>query len=138
MILTGLTKYRDLGLLLLRVGIGCAFIAHGWPKLMGGSKAWAQTGAAMGYLGINFAPAAWGFLAALAEAAGGALLVLGFLFRPACIILVLDMTVAIIFHLNQTGLLGQFGPGWSHPMEDGILFLALTLIGPGKYSIDRQ
>jgi hypothetical protein len=27
---------------------------------------------------------------------------------------------------------------WSHPLEDGIVFLSLLLIGPGAYSIDRK
>ena len=35
-----LDRYRDLGLLVMRVGLGLSFMAHGWPKLVGGPETW--------------------------------------------------------------------------------------------------
>lgn len=134
MILTSLTKHRDLGLLLLRVGLGGMFIVmHGWPKIAGGAAKWKELGGAMKNLGISFAPEAWGFMAAAAEFGGGILLVLGFLFRPACGALAFTMAVAAVMHYK----LGGFGSA-TYPVELGIVFLALLLIGPGRFSIDRS
>ena len=44
MFLAFLAKYREAGLLLLRVSLGIAFIIYAAPALMGGPKAWAQFG----------------------------------------------------------------------------------------------
>ncbi len=129
-----LGKYRDFGLLLLRLGIGAMFVLHGLPKLQGGPEKWTQLGGAMQYLGIGFMPLAWGLAAALSEFLGGILLVLGVLFRPACLFLTATMAVAATMHLGKgDGLMGA-----SHAIELGILFLSLLFIGPGRYSIDRS
>lgn len=134
MIWTGLGKYRDVGLLILRVGIGLLMIQYGWPKLAGGAEQWAGIGKAMGNLGITFYPVIWGFLAAMTETLGGVLLVLGFLFRPATILLTINMAVATLFVYKKSGALMDA----SHPLELTILFLSLIFIGAGKYSVDRS
>jgi putative oxidoreductase len=128
-----LGKYRDFGLLLLRVGIGAMFVMHGLPKLMGGPDKWTQLGGAMQYLGISFLPIAWGLAAALSEVVGGLLLVFGLLFRPACLFLTLTMAVAANMHLGKgEGLMAA-----SHAIELGLLFFSLLFIGPGRFSVDR-
>lgn len=132
--LSFLGKYRDPGLLLLRIGLGIMFLNHGLPKLMGGPERWAGMGGAMKNLGITFAPAFWGFMAAFAESAGGVALILGLAFRPACLLLAFTMTVATLYHLNK----GDGIRGASHAIEVGIVFLSLVLIGPGKYSLDKK
>ena len=104
------------------------FVTHGWPKLIGGPEKWAAIGKAVSHLGIDFAPAFWGLLAALSEFGGGLLIAAGILFRPACAALVATMTVASVMHLSQGDGFGKA----SHAIEAGILFLALSLIGPGR------
>ena len=135
MILTSLTKFRDQGLLFLRVALGCFYIyAHGWHKLAGGVHAWRDLGEATRYVGIHFAPVFWGLMAALSETLGCVLLVLGFLFRPACLLLFITLVVASAMHLKK-------GQGWetaSHAIELAILFFSLLFIGPGKYSVDKS
>ncbi len=59
-----LGKYRDTGLLILRVGLGVMMIMHGLPKLQGGPELWAGVGKSMGNIGIHFMPTFWGFMAA--------------------------------------------------------------------------
>ena len=122
-------RYRDWGLLLLRLGIGGMFMGHGWPKLAGGAAKWAKLGKAMTHLGIDFAPTLWGFLAATSELLGGLLLALGLLFRPATMALLGTMVVAATMHVSK----GDGFGGASHAIEMAIVFLALLLIGPGKY-----
>lgn len=128
-------RYRthDLGLLILRVGIGVMFTIHGYPKLTGGSAAWAEVGGVMKLVGLNFAPAFWGFLAAVAEAVGGQLLALGLFFRLACVLLLGTMIMATIMHIST----GDGFNGYSHALESAFLFLGLAFTGPGKLSLDQ-
>ena len=119
------------GLLLLRLGTGAMFIIHGWPKLQGGPELWTKLGQAMELFGINFWPAFWGLLAAISEVVGGFLLMIGFLFRPACLFLLGTMSTAAAVHFSH----GDPFSKASHAIEAGILFLSLLLIGPGKYAL---
>lgn len=132
MVLRSLDKYRDIGLLILRVGIGIMFMGHGLPKLVAGPEKWGIIGGAMEVFGIGFAPMAWGFMAAFSEFAGGMLLALGLFTRPACFFLLATMIVAASMHISN----GDPFLKYSHAMEAGILFLSLVFIGPGKYSLD--
>ncbi|WP_426491846.1 DoxX family protein [Hymenobacter sp. 102] len=128
-------RYRthDVGLLLLRLGIGIMFTMHGYPKLTGGVEAWTELGGSMQLLGIRFAPAFWGFLAAFAEAVGGQLLAIGLFFRFTCALLLGTMVVATVVHLSNGDGFNQY----SHALESAILFLSLAFIGPGRYSLDQ-
>jgi len=128
-----LGKYRDFGLLFLRVGIGTMFLFHGIPKIFGGPQLWTQLGGAMAGLGITAYPVFWGFMAAVAEFCGGLALILGLAFRPACALLAITMAVAAHTLFTKSGLLAA-----SQPIEDGILFLSLIFIGPGKHSFDEK
>ena len=134
MILTFLDKHRHIGLLILRIGLGCMFLFHGFPKLFGGPEKWEKIGGAMATFGITFIPAFWGFMAAISESLGGICLILGLFLRPACILMTIAMLVAAASHLNRGEGLG----GASHAIEVGIVFLSLILIGPGKYSLDEK
>jgi len=135
MILTSLTKFRDQGLLFLRVALGCFYIyAHGWRKLAGGVHEWREIGAAVHYVGIHFAFVFWGLMAALSETVGNVLFILGCLFRPACLMLLFTLCVAVAFHVRS-------GQGWakaSEALELAILYFSLLFIGPGKFSVDKN
>jgi putative oxidoreductase len=126
-------RRRDLGVLLLRVGIGASFVGHGLPKVVGGPERWASLGKAMANLGIDVAPTFWGFMAAVSEFGGGLLLATGLLFRPACALMLCTMTVAAIGHLTRGEGFGRA----SHAIEAGVLFASLLLIGPGRYRLRR-
>ena len=127
----GSDKQRDLGLLILRVGIGGMFMAHGVPKLLGGPARWTSLGEATGHLGVHFAPTFFGLMAAISEAGGGLCLITGTFFQPACALMFITMVVASTQHLTT-------GDGFakaSHAIESAILFLSLWLIGPGSYRV---
>jgi putative oxidoreductase len=135
MMLNALDRYRDAGLLLLRVGIGLSYMGYGAPKLSGGPPVWEELGQATRYLGITVAPTVWGFLAAMSEFLGGFALVVGGLFRFATIFLVCTMIVATIQHFGQGD---GYAGGAFHSIEMGIVCLSLFLMGPGKYSLDEK
>lgn len=133
-ILDNLGKYRNTGLLLLRVGIGLMFIIHGFPKLAGGPNGWTSLGGSMKVIGVDFLPVFWGFMAAVTETFGGFLLIVGLFYRPALILLVFTMVIATMVHLSK----GDGLKGASQAIEMGILFFSLIFIGPGKYSVDKK
>ena len=110
------------------------FLLHGAPKLLGGVEKWAQLGTAMESFGIGFMPAFWGFMAAISEFFGGICLILGIVFRPACILLTITMLVAAVSDLSE----GEGLREAAHAIELGIVFLSLILIGAGKYSLDEK
>lgn len=121
----------DYGLLIIRLGIGILFMLHGYPKITGGPEAWKAIGASMANIHITFAPTFWGFMAALAEFAGGACLVVGFLFRPALAMLIFTMFIAVLMHYKN----GDGFDGYNHALESGLVFFGLFIAGPGKYAL---
>jgi len=135
MLLKFLGKYRDLGLLVMRLGLGVMFLLHGLPKLTGGPKMWTVLGGAMGNFGIHFYPIAWGFLAAVTEGIGGVLLVLGVFYRPTCLLLTFMMIVATTMHATSGD---DFMMKTSRPLELAFVFFGLAFVGPGRFSIDKD
>jgi putative oxidoreductase len=129
-----LSKYRDIGLLTLRLGVGFSYLfIHGWGKITGGPERWERLGGAMANLGIDFFPVLWGFLAACSETLVALFFAIGFFFRPSSAILAFTMLVATIAHLAA-------GDGWSgasHSFKMFIVFSSFIVIGAGKYSVDR-
>jgi putative oxidoreductase len=131
---SNLGNYRNFGLLIIRVGLGVMFIYHGLPMLTGGFKTWEGIGTSTKYVGIHFWPAMWGFLSAVVETFGGFLLVVGLIFRPVCLLLVITLTVAAAMHLGK----GEGLDGAAHAIEDAVTFAGLFFVGPGRYSVDRK
>lgn len=120
----------DAGLLILRLAIGISFILHGYPKLLGGPEKWAGLGqAGPGSLGIHFWYPFWGFMAAVAEGFGGLALVLGVGTRVFLPLMFLTMVFATGFHLTS----GQGSP--SGAIEYAVIFIGLSLTGPGRYRV---
>jgi putative oxidoreductase len=134
-----LKNYADAALLFLRITLGGFFIyVHGFPKLAGGLVKWKAVGANMKYVGVSFAPGMWGFMAASAETIGCLLLMVGFCFRPSCLMLVLTMIVAAVTDYSRAK--GGVYPSLleaSHAIEMGLVFFTLMFVGPGRFSVDK-
>jgi len=128
----------DLGLFVLRLGVGLQFVTYGLRKLLGGGDAWAKVGSAMANLGLDFWPTFWGFCATLTELCGGILLALGLLFRPTAGLLAFVMLVAAIKKaVAADGILSAW-TGMGHPFALLVVSVALAIIGPGYYALDRR
>ncbi|MXV49708.1 DoxX family membrane protein [Pedobacter sp. HMF7647] len=132
--LSKLGNYKNTGLLIIRIGLGIMFIYHGYPKLLGGPDKWTAIGGSMKNIHIDFLPVFWGLMAAVTETFGGFLLLIGLFFRPVCLLLTFVMLIACLNHLAS----GDGLSGASHAIEAGIVFLGLTFVGPGKYSVDKK
>jgi putative oxidoreductase len=129
-----LGNYKNLGLLIIRVGLGIMFIYHGFPKLAGGVEGWRGLGSSTRYVGITFLPVFWGLMAAVVETFGGFLLIIGWAFRPVCLLLLINLIVAVAMHLGKgDGIMVA-----SHAIEDAVMFAGLLFIGPGAYSVDKK
>ncbi|MFU8848729.1 MAG: DoxX family protein [Opitutales bacterium] len=129
---------KDLGLLILRVGIGVMFIFHGLPKLLGGPGLWeglAQKG--LPFLPEGLIAIAFGFAAMAAELGGGLLLALGKYHRIVCLALAVTMAVAFTTKIGGVTGLSNFAhvAGW--PLELLIVFVALFFTGPGRYKLGQ-
>lgn len=135
MLLKFLGKHRDTGLLILRLGVGAAFIVHGLPKLTGGPEDWVKFGKAMSHIGIDFFPVFWGFMAAVTEGIGGVLLIIGAFYRPICLLLAFTMTMATLtLALPKNGEFKLY----SNPLKLAFVFVGLACVGPGRFSVDKD
>ena len=122
-----------LGLLILRLAVGAAFIFHGWYKIE-------SAGGLTGWMGDAPVPGVLQAAAALSEFGGGALLIVGLLMPLASFLLACTMAVAIgMVHIPA----GQpfvnalpAGPSWELPAAYLGAVLAMLLAGPGQVSLD--
>ena len=126
----------DLGLLILRVGIGVMFLLHGLPKITGGPATWeglAQSG--LSFLPVGIVSIAFGLAATIAEFGGGLFLIVGRYHRIACAALAATMAVAFTTKLGDITSIMDFAyrAGW--PLELFIVFVALFFTGPGRHRI---
>lgn len=130
--LTFLAKYREAGLLLIRVSIGLLFILYTAPVLISGPKAWAHFGAGAGHFGLPSHFQLWGFLGSLLGSLGGVLMIFGLFFRiGVLLVLVLALGHAIAVY-KGTGFRVAL------PSTEMCFVLAgLLFLGPGKYSVDK-
>jgi putative oxidoreductase len=124
----------DVGLLILRLGIGATLLYHGVSKLVEGPEKWEHMGQALGTFGITVVPTLWGILACAAECLGGLALIVGLLFRPFCVILLGVMAVAAAIHLGQGEPLYKA----SHALRMAVVYLSLLFIGPGRFSLRKS
>jgi len=130
---------KDLGLLILRVGIGLMFICHGIPKLLGGPADWERVAQfALPFLSAGYVAMAFGFAAMAAELAGGLLLAVGKYHRIACLALAVTMAVAFSTKLEGISGFNDFAAKAGWPLELLIVFAALFFTGPGRYVLDKK
>lgn len=126
----------DIGLLVLRIGVGAVFIAHGYNHIFGGGKI---AGTSRWFETLGMRPGkfhAW--TASITELGAGAMLVLGLLTPLAAAGVVGVMAVAwITNHLKNGFFIFRPGEGYEYVMTLTICGLALGSTGAGKISIDH-
>ncbi len=114
----------DVGLLLLRVGVGLVFVAHGVAKFQN------MDGTIAFFNGIGFT-SFWAYLVASVELFGGLAMLIGIFTEIAGVLLAMVMLVAILKLKFAQGFLGGYE-------FDALLLLAsfaMVLTGPGKYAM---
>ncbi|HMT01576.1 MAG TPA: DoxX family protein [Candidatus Absconditabacterales bacterium] len=133
------SKPLDIGLLVIRVGLGILFVIAGRPKITGGTQMRAWLGGNMSLIGITFWPVFRGFMAAFAEFVGGILVILGFMKRPAAFLIAFTMFIATLMHLStvpaESNILDLIKAS-QLTLALLIVFAGLMITGPGKISLD--
>lgn len=128
----GWKGWPSLGLLLLRLVVGAAFILHGWPKIQHPTTWMNGMGPAAAHPLLQAA-------SAVAEFGGGIALILGLLTPIAAGALAVNMLVALfLVHLPKgQPFVGQ-GPEGSFelPLVYLAVMAALLFVGPGRFSMD--
>jgi putative oxidoreductase len=122
------------GLLVLRVVVGAAFILHGWPKIQH------ATGWMNAFAGDKAPPAFLQAAAAVAEFGGGIALILGLLTPVFAFLIACTMGTAIgMAHVPHGDPFVASAPG-QPSFELAAVYLgvalAVLLLGPGEFSLD--
>jgi putative oxidoreductase len=121
----------NLGLLVLRLGLGVMFLAHGVQKLFGGG----MIGFSEMLKSLGFVPALfWANVAGYTELIGAILLILGVLPRFSAGILLIVISVAMFkVHLAKGFFLSS--GGFEYTFVIACACLAIILSGAGKISL---
>jgi putative oxidoreductase len=125
----------DAGLLLARVTFGVLMAAHGSQKLFGWFGGYGLDGTAGFFENIGFRPGRlFVTIASVSEVGGGLLVALGLLHPFGAALVVAVMIVATSVHWPN-GLFAKSN-SMELPLLYGVVAAALTLTGPGSYSVD--
>jgi uncharacterized membrane protein YphA (DoxX/SURF4 family) len=126
---------RDSGILFFRISMGSMMILHGIMKIVGGLDFIQKLGAMPPFVPNNpTVHLVLGVIAVLFEIVGGLGIVTGFRFKTACIMIIMIMIPAFLYHLgNVNSFVSLMKNSW--PLEIAFVFFAFFLIGPGRYKM---
>jgi putative oxidoreductase len=129
-----LSSRVSVGVLLLRLVIGFAFMQHGWPKIQHPAS-WMTM-----MMGPHaFAPAWLQAVAAIVEFFGGITLVLGLLTPLTAVLVGIDMLTAIFeVHVPSGGRWVGGQGSFELPLLYLTTMIVFLLTGPGIYSLDAM
>lgn len=115
-----------LALLLIRVAVGGVFLAHGLQKVL-------NLDMTIGFFTSLGLPAFVAYLVTAVETLGGLAVLLGVGVQTASLLLALVMVGAIYTVKGKMGFLG----GYEFDLTLLLSALALSIAGPGRYTIKR-
>jgi putative oxidoreductase len=126
----------SVGLLLIRVVFGLTLAAHGSQKLFGSFGGGGPAGTTTFFRSLGFrTPLLMAVVAGLGELAGGLLFAFGLLTPLAALILTVVMLNAIATVHWKKGFFNSAG-GYEFNLAILATAVAITAIGPGRYSLD--
>lgn len=126
-----MTRSDDTGKLVLRLALGILILLHGISKLSTGVSG------VGGMLASHGLPSALAYLVYVGEIVAPALVIIGLYTRPAALIIVINMLVALwLVHTADLFALGKSG-GWALELQGMFLFgaVAVALLGAGRLSV---
>ncbi|MDV2476525.1 DoxX family protein [Rhodococcus zopfii] len=127
------TVFRDIAILLARLGIGVVFLVHGLQKLTVNG----YSGTKAGFEGMGVpVPQVTAFIATWVEILGGISLILGLLVPVFGVLLFLNMLGAYLFVHMGNGVYVSDG-GWELVAVLGLASLLLAAVGAGAFGLDR-
>ena len=126
--------YGDWAPLILRLMLGAAFIAHGYPKLFKAENRQMFSGwlESMGLKPGKF----WALVVGVVEFYGGIALILGVYTQLVAMLLVINMVVAMWkAKWGKVGFTAQ--GGWELDLAYLVIAVSLLLTGAGVWSLDK-
>ena len=125
----------DWGILILRLGVGIMFVAHGLQMAFGLFGGPGINGFSKMLSGLGFVPAIfWSYIASYAVLLGGLFLILGIQTRgSAALLLIFILTAAVKVHLSKGFFLSN--GGFEYTFVIAAACLALILLGSGRFNI---
>jgi putative oxidoreductase len=126
-----MNRFDDAGKLILRLTVGLLMLSHGLHKLINGIDGISALIATNGW------PSVLAYGVYIGEIVAPVLIILGVLTRPAALIVVVNMILAIyLAHSHQLFQLTKTG-GWFLELQAFFLFgaLCVALLGAGKFSL---
>lgn len=120
-------RLPDLGILLIRLGVGIVFLVHGYQKLM-------ALDGTIGFMGKLGVPSILVYLVVAIEFLGGIAMILGLCSRLAGILIAAVMVGAIYLVKFNAGFTG----GYEFDLVLLLSALGITFLGSGKYSLEKM
>jgi putative oxidoreductase len=129
---------NSLASLVLRLGLGVIFAAHGTEKVFGAFGGSGIQGFAKMLEGLGFVPATpWAYVAAYTELLGGISLIVGAFTRAwSVLLLVLIIVATVKVHLKNGFFLTAGGFEYNLIILCGLI--SLIILGAGKFSLTRK
>ena len=120
----------DIAALLLRIGLGTMFVAHGLLKVF----VFTLPGTVGFFEQVGF-PGWAAYIVTFAEIAGGAALIAGIGVRAISLALLPVLLGAVFVHFGSGWVFSNPNGGWEYPAFLALVGVAVALLGPGKYVV---
>ena len=125
-----MTHNSDYAALVLRIGLGTMFIAHGLLKVF----VFTLPGTVGFFEQVGF-PGWAAYVVTYAEIGGGVLLLAGIGVRIVSLALISVLAGALAVHFGSGWVFSNPNGGWEYPAFLIVASLAQALLGPGKFSV---
>ncbi len=132
-----MNKSMDLGLLVIRLGVGGSVLAfRALGNLFGGPELWSHSGSFIFETSINISPEIVGATLAILECLGGLMLITGALFRTGAFLLILTAIPGLMYQLGTATGSAYAGLGSSFVSIVLLsVYLGLLISGPGAMAM---
>ncbi len=117
--------------LLLRLGLGTMFVAHGLLKVM----VFTLPGTVGFFEQVGF-PGWMAYVVTFAEIGGGILLIAGIRVTAVSLALLPVLLGAVYVHSGAGWLFSNPNGGWEYPAFLALASIVQALLGPGKFSVE--
>ncbi len=125
-----MNNQSDYAALVLRIGLGTMFVAHGLLKVL----VFTLPGTVGFFESVGF-PGFAAYIVTFAEIIGGVLLLAGIAVRAVSIALLPVLLGAVYVHFGAGWLFSNANGGWEYPAFLTIASIAQALLGPGKFAV---
>ena len=125
-----MTDRTDYAALLLRIGLGAMFLAHGLLKVM----VFTLAGTVGFFEQVGF-PGWLAYIVTFAEIGGGLLLIAGVAVRAVSIALLPVLLGALYVHFGAGWVFSNPNGGWEYPAFLVLASVVQVLLGPGKFAV---